>query len=173
MVDSVAGVFVPVDVLAREQGVTADAVIEKIQAGALVGRKQASGWHVMVRAPGGNAGSGPSGVAAPPAAASPAIAPPTAPVQSPAPRSFAPVAAVAPPAIVTQAEFNGHVRVDGIAEVVVRDVQIRFTAMIALILKFLFACIPVGIILAGIGFAGMWAYEKYGDLVMSYIKPFL
>ena len=49
--ESVAGVFVPAEVLAREQGTTAEDVVQRIQSGELVGRKQSNGWHVMVRVP--------------------------------------------------------------------------------------------------------------------------
>ena len=145
MVDSVAGVFVPVEVLAREQGTTADAVIEKIQTG---GRKQSNGWHVMVRAP---------------ATAEPAAVPAVVPV--PPPRARAPAPA--------QVDYGGPIRIAGVTEVVVRDVQIRFTAMIALILKFLLACIPVTLILGGIALGGYWLYQKYGVWVTELVKPYL
>ena len=152
MVDSVAGVFVPVEVLTREQGTTADAVIEKIQTGALIGRKQSNGWHVMVRAP---------------ATAEPAAAPTAVPAVVPVPPP--PARAPAP----AQVDYGGPIRIAGVTEVVVRDVQIRFTAMIALILKFLLACIPVTLILGGIALGGYWLYQKYGGLVTDLVKPYL
>ena len=40
--ESVAGVFVPAEVLAREQGTTAEDVVQRIQSGELVGRKQSN-----------------------------------------------------------------------------------------------------------------------------------
>ena len=140
MVDSVAGVFVPVDVLAREQGTTADSIIEQIQSGAMVGRKQSTGWHVMVRVPDDSAQRAP---------------------QAPS-LELAPVA--------TRAEISGPITIDGVTEVVVRDVQIRFSAMVVLLLKLVIACIPVGLILGALGFAGLWLFERFGGPVMELLQ---
>ena len=160
MAESVSGVFVPVEILAREQDTTAEEVIERIQSGALIGRKQADGWHVMVRAPAGSA---------------PAAAPA-------APASNAPVHRVpepAPPAP-RQSDYDDHVvelagpvRIDGVTEVIVRDVQIRFSAMVVLLLKFLLACIPVGLIFGGLGYGGLWLYQRFGPQVMERITSLI
>jgi hypothetical protein len=58
--DSVSGVFVPVEILAHEKGVSADEVIDQIKAGQLTGRQQSDGWHVLVRVPQVAEGSAPA-----------------------------------------------------------------------------------------------------------------
>ncbi|MEM7406826.1 MAG: hypothetical protein AAF458_16125 [Pseudomonadota bacterium] len=150
--DSVAGVFVPVDVLAREQGTTADAVVEKIQSGALVGRKQSNGWHVLVRVPGSSAAAEGDGEAQPAAPGAAASAPAAAPAR---------------------AELSGPIQIDGVTDVVVRDVQIRYGTMVRLMFKFLFACIPVAVVLGVLIGGAWWIYSKYGDLLLSYVRPYL
>ena len=49
MVETVTGAFVPVEDLAAEQRVTPEEIVTRIQNGELVGRKQPTGWHVMVQ----------------------------------------------------------------------------------------------------------------------------
>ena len=137
--ESVAGVFVPAEVLAREQETTAEDVVQRIQSGELVGRKQSNGWHVMVRVP------------------------ESAQTQQQAPTS-------APDVIGARAEVTGPITIDGVTEVVVRDVQIRFTAMVILILKFVLACIPVGIILGAVALVGSWLYGRFGAQIESFLQ---
>lgn len=160
MAESVSGVFVPVEVLAREQNTTAEEVVERIQNGALIGRKQSDGWHVMVRAPA--AASTPAPAAAP--APGPGAAP-GAPRPSPPPSE--------PEYDDRIVELAGPVRIDGITEVVVRDVQIRFSAMVVLLLKFVLACVPVGLILGGVAFGGLWLYQKFGTQIMERVMPLI
>ena len=57
MVSTVSGIFVPVDVLARDEGVPIESVIERIKGGGLVGRRRSDGWQVLVQAPTSQAGS--------------------------------------------------------------------------------------------------------------------
>jgi hypothetical protein len=68
---------------------------------------------------------------------------------------------------------QGSVRIDGITEVVIRDVEIRFSAMVVLVLKFVFACVPVGLILGGLGFGGLWLHEKFGAQVVERITALI
>jgi hypothetical protein len=51
MVSTVSGVFVPVEVLALEQGTTPEVIVHQIQSGKIAGRMGESGWHVLVQAP--------------------------------------------------------------------------------------------------------------------------
>jgi hypothetical protein len=157
MAENVSEVFVPVEVLAREQETTAAEVVERIQNGALIGRKQSDGWHVMVCAP------APSNSLLD--AAGPARSAPVKDASRQGAASQHPTAQGAQPQSDQEARPAGPQRLvptDGVAEVVVRDVQIRFSAMVVLLLKFVLACIPVGLILGGLGFAGLWLYEKFG-----------
>ena len=70
--DSVSGVFVPAEVLADEQGVPVDEVIERIRAGLLTGRQHGEDWQVLVRIPGSDAPA--PAPAPPPAPAGPVTA---------------------------------------------------------------------------------------------------
>ena len=147
--ESVAGVFVPAEVLAREQGTTAEGIVEKIQNGELVGRKQSNGWHVLVRVPEGTQ--------------QPQAAPPS---QQSAP------AAVATPASVKSApvEISGPITINGVTEVVVRDVQIRFSAMVVLLLKLVLALVPVGLIFGAVALLLNWLYGRFGAELKSLMQ---
>jgi hypothetical protein len=170
MTESVSGVFVPVEVLAREQKTSAEDVVERIQNGALIGRKQSDGWHVMVRAPASSM---------PPAAVDGlgegALAQTTPRHRQPGPGAPRPAPDGARQSDHAQRMVNpqGSVRIDGITEVVIRDVEIRFSAMVVLVLKFVFACVPVGLILGGLGFGGLWLHEKFGAQVVERITALI
>lgn len=175
MAESVSGVFVPVEVLAREQNTSAEEVVKRIQNGALIGRKQSDGWHVMVRPPASSAppaaADGPGQNARAqrePGDSESAQSGPAQGARGPAAGDAREVRHAEPPAA-----LQGPVRIDGITEVVIRDVEIRFSAMVVLVLKFVFACVPVGLILGGLGFGALWLYEKFGAQVLERITALM
>jgi hypothetical protein len=142
--ESVAGVFVPAEVLAREQETTAEDIVEKIQNGELVGRKQSNGWHVLVRIPEGTQ--------------QPQAAPPS--------QQLAPAAAATP----APAAISGPITINGVTEVVVRDVQVRFSAMVVLLLKLVLALIPVGLIFGAVALLLNWLYARFGAELKSLMQ---
>lgn len=145
--DSVSGVFVPAEVLAQEQGVPVDDVIERIRAGLLTGRQHGEDWQVLVRIPPQET-----------SAAAPATAPAT---------PMGPVTA----------EFAGPVTLAGSPEVIVRDVHIGLGSMVGLILKFVVALAIAGVILGGLGMAIWLLVESYGagmvDAALDLLGPML
>lgn len=156
-VESVTGVFVPVNVLAEEQGVSVETIIERIRTGDLVGRTQNSEWHVLVQVPGqvmapdgdraslGLSGAAPSGVAASGDSG--------------------------------LARVSGPVTLEGRPEVIVRDVHIGFASLIWLIIKFVAALAIAVVILGGIGFGVVLLIENFGrgliDNFLQLIGPYL
>ncbi len=142
--DSVSGVFVPVEVLATDQGTTPEEVIQRIQAGQLTGRQQSNGWHVMVRMP--------KAQAAPTAA------------KREAPNT---------PQVVTGrvvAELSGPVALDGRQDVVIRNVHITLAALVWLMLKVIAAVVIVGV-MVGLLAGGVWlALDSFGQGVLQQIS---
>ena len=142
--DSVSGLFVPVEVLASDQGIAPEEVIRRIQAGQLTGRQQSNGWHVMVRVP--------QGQAVPTAA------------QSDAPNT---------PQVVTGrviAELAGPVALDGRQDVVIRNVHITLAALVWLMLKIIAALVIVCVVVGLLG-GGVWlALDTFGQGVLEQIS---
>lgn len=145
--ESVSGLFVPVELLAREQGQSVEAVTERIRSGELVGRRHGDGWQVLVRVPPGEHGALPAPSALPAGGGR----------------------------VVT--ELEGPVTVTGRVHVVLRDIDVGLFALVALLIKLVVAAILAGLILGGIGFAIMLLVERYGqglvDLLMGLIGPYL
>ena len=150
--ESVSGVFVPVDVLAAEQSVPVETVIKRIQEGELVGRRQSSGWHVLVRGPEHDQAS--LGAGGDPAPA----------------RSLSGSGRVV-------ADLDGPIVIEGQPSVIVRDVHIGFLSLIWLIIKFAAAAVIATLVLGGIGFAGVLVLENVGsgliETLAQLIQPYL